>query len=122
MLKLLVNLSESCAAAPHDTKRQYKVQHARLREAVRPQRSTSFRTANHGQLGKAIPGRGPLVLSNNDPKGTGRIREETAQRGQDGLERKQPRGDGLDWEGRSPTRLDSQGTKGYLRTVLYGLV
>jgi hypothetical protein len=94
-----------CAAAPRDTKRQYKVQYARLREAVRPQRSTSFRTANHGQLGEAIPGRGPLVLSNNDPKGTGRIREETAQRRWNGLGRKQPKGDITDQGGNSLKRI-----------------
>jgi hypothetical protein len=75
--KRLLFYYDRCAAAPRDTKRQYEVQYARLREAVRPQRPTSFRTANHGQLGKAIPGRGPLVLNRNNPKRTGRIRKET---------------------------------------------
>jgi hypothetical protein len=79
----MVYKDASCAAAPHDTKRQYRVQHARIREARtrktdRPNRSALLRTTVGGELREAVPGRGPFILGYRIPKKTGRIRKETA--------------------------------------------
>jgi hypothetical protein len=59
-----------------------------MREADRPDRSALLRTTVVGELGEAIPGGGPLVLSHGVPKETGRIRKEVTRRRQDGLEGK----------------------------------